>query len=296
MTSISAEHEKRAEKPYISITPPGGWVAIDLAEIWAYRGMVWQLTLRDIKKRYKQSALGPTWVVLLPLVSAGIFSVIFGALAGLPSGEIPYPVFVYTGMLIWGLFARAFTQTCNSIAINANLITKVYFPRLIGPIAGVAGSMLDLLLGLFVLTVMLLVTGIAPDWHIIYAPLCVVFAMLAAMSIGIWIAALSVKFRDIRFSATFLTQLMMWLTPVAYSSELVFGNERIPADWQPWAETAFQLNPMFVVVEGFRWSILGHPYGQPTVITAISVALTLALLWAGMLYFRRVDSTVADII
>ena len=296
MTSISAESDKRAEKPHMTLTPPRGWVAIDLAEIWAYRGMVWQLTLRDIKSRYKQSALGPTWVVLLPLVSSGIFSVIFGLLAGLPSGDIPYPVFVYTGMLVWGLFARAFTQTCNSIMGNANLITKVYFPRLIAPIAGVAGSMLDLLLGLAVLTVMLLITGMTPSWHIIYAPLCVVFAMLAAMSIGIWIAALSVKFRDIRFSATFLTHFMMWLTPVAYSSQIVFGNERIPADWQPWVETAFQLNPMFVVVEGFRWSILGHPYGQPTVITAISVALTLALLWVGMLYFRRVDSTVADII
>lgn len=290
--SASAE----STKPYLTITPPGGWQPINFAELWAYRDMVWRMTLRDIKSRYKQSALGPTWVIIIPLFQAGLFSVIFGTFAGMPSGGVAYPIFAFVGMLVWNQFNRAFGATGGCIAANENLITKVYFPRLVAPIASVAGSVLDLLLGLVVMAVIFIIAGIVPTWHIIFAPLFIILAMATAMGLGIWVASFSVKFRDFRYAAGFLGQFYMWLSPVAYSSEAVLGNERVPESIRPAFEFLFQLNPMFVAVEGFRWSTTGYDYGEPTWITGLSVAITLVILVTGLYYFRRVDSTVADIV
>jgi len=285
-----------SQKPYLTITPPQGWAPIDFRELWVYRDMVWRMILRDIKSRYKQSALGPTWVIIIPLFQAGLFSVIFGTLAGLPTGGVPAFVFTYVGMLVWQQFNRAFTQTAGCIASNENLITKVYFPRLIAPISAVCGSVLDLFFGIIILTIMLVATGIAPPIQVLLAPLYIILAMIVAMGVGIWIACFSVKFRDLRYASSFLTQFIMWLTPVVYSSEIVLESDRLPETIRPTVEVLYQINPLFVAVEGFRWTIWGHAPGEPTIHTAVGVALAIVILFAGLLYFRRVDSTVADVI
>lgn len=296
MSAIETPSEARAEKtPHIVITPPKGWAPIDVKELWQYRGMLWRLILRDIKARYKQSALGPAWVVIIPLTSAGIFSIIFGTFARLPSGNVPYPVFVYTGMLIWQLFARGFQQTGNCISVYGKLIGKVYFPRLIAPLSAIAAAILDLLLGLVVLTVILMIIGFTPSWRLILAPLFILLSMASALGLGIWIAALSIKVRDLRNATPFLAQFLMWLTPVAYSSEIVLGQSRLRGVWGELARTLYELNPMFVATEGFRWALFGTWTGAPTSRTILSMAILAIILTVGLLYFRRVDRTVADV-
>lgn len=294
MTTAMDTAQKTTQQ--IVIEPPRGWQPLSARELWGYREMIWRLTLRDIKSRYKQSVLGPTWVILIPLAQAGIFSLIFGALAGFPSGDIPYPVFVFAGMVVWSLFSRGFQQTGQSISANENLITKVYFPRLVAPIAALGGSIIDFALGIVILSVLLLITGVAVPWTVIFAPLYVAFAMLCAIGVGIWIAAFSVKFRDLRYATPFLVQIMMWMTPVAWSSQILFENDRLGPTLQRALEIAFQLNPLFVAVDGFRWAVTGYIYGQPTIYTAVSVALTLLVSVTGLMYFRRIDATVADVI
>ena len=281
------------------IKPPGGWNPIDLAELWRYRDMLWRMTLRDIKSRYKQSVLGPTWVIVIPIVQSLIFTLVFGVLlkAG-PEGEGygQYLVKTHCGMVVWLLFARAFTQTCGCIINNEALITKVYFPRLIAPIASVFGSMLDLILGLVVLVVFMLIFGVGASVNLVFAPLFVVLAMVSAMSVGVWIAVLSVRYRDLRYASQNFRQFLMYLTPVAFPGSVILNNPGIPESIRPTVEFLFQVNPMYVVVEGFRWSVFGHAEGAPTMISAISIAITLVLLIGGLFYFRRVDSTVADIV
>ncbi len=285
--------------PSMVIKPPGGWNPIDLVELWRYRDMLWRMTLRDIKSRYKQSVLGPTWVIVIPIVQTLIFTLVFGLLLGAKPEEenaSTYMVKTHCGMVVWLLFARAFTQTCSCIIANEALITKVYFPRLIAPLASTFGSILDLLLGLVVLVVLMLYAGVDTTANIVYAPLFILLAMVAAMSVGVWIAVLSVRYRDLRYASQNFRQFLLYLTPVAYPAAVILDNAGVSESVRPTFEVLFQLNPMYVVVEGFRWSVIGHADGAPTTLSAISVAITLALLIAGLFYFRRVDSTVADIV
>ncbi len=282
--------------PHVRIRPASGWSLLNLGEVWRYRELLWFFTLRDIKARYKQTLLGPIWIILMPLATSGLFSLIFGVLAGLPSGEIPYPVFVFSGTLVWGLFAKALSTSSACLKANQNLITKVYFPRLIIPLAASVSGLLDFLLGVGTLAVLMLVTGIAPSWSLLALPAFVLLAILAGLSVGVWISALSVRFRDIGYAATFLISFWMWLTPVAYSSEVVFDNPKVPAGFQPVLEAVYQLNPMFLVVEGFRWAAFGERVAGPTPLSWVSLAGLLFILGTGLFYFRRTEVTFADVV
>jgi lipopolysaccharide transport system permease protein len=282
------------------IEPPRGWNPLNLRELWQYREMVYRMVMRDIKARYKQSALGPFWVIVMPLLSAGIISIVFGGLAGLEAGKgsagqtMPYPVFVYSGMLIWNTFNRSFSATSNSLRSQGALMRKVYFPRLIAPVTGIASGLLDLLLGFVVLAAMVIVTGTWPTWAILTLPLYILGAWMVALAWGLWIATLSIRFRDLGKATGFLTQSLMWLTPVAWSSQLLFEGDKVPAKWQTTAEVAFQLNPLYHVVEGFRWAALGYSEWRIGELTFISLGATFVIFVIGLYNYRRVDANVVD--
>jgi lipopolysaccharide transport system permease protein len=285
-------------RPYVVIEPPTGWPTLDLADLWRYRDMIWLSVLRDITARYKQSLFGPLWIIVLPLVGAGLFSVVLGALGGLPAdGDEPYVVMVYAGMLIWGLFSRAFQSSSESIAVNQHIITKVYYPRLVSPIAGSLGGLLDYTLGMVLLGVILAVSGTTPSgWSVLAVPGCGLLAIFTGMSLGLWIASASARVRDLRYASTILLQLGMWTAPVVYSSRVIFEAQRVPEAYQGLVVTIFQLNPLYPVIEGFKSAMLGVPYRGSPVLAAVSIGIMLVLLISGMLYFRRVERTVADII
>jgi lipopolysaccharide transport system permease protein len=235
--------------------------------------------------RYKQTALGVTWVVLQPVLTMLVFSIVFGRLAKLPSDGIPYPVFAFTALLPWQLFAYALTESSNSLVSNQNLIGKVYFPRLVVPIAAVLAGLVDFTISLGVLTALMLYYGVRPSGAVILLPVLVLFTLITALAVGVWLAALNVQFRDVRYTIPFLTQFWLFATPVAYSSSL------IPQKWR----ALYGMNPMAGVVEGFRWAFLGKSGGIATT-ASISVAVVLILLVTGLGYFRRMEKTFADVV
>jgi lipopolysaccharide transport system permease protein len=273
------------------IRPSSGWRALNLAELWRYRELLYFLALRDIKLRYKQTALGIAWAVMQPLLTMAIFSIFLGKLAKVPSDEIPYPLFVLVGLLPWQLFAYSLTQSSNSLVAEQRLITKVYFPRLLVPLASVVSGLADFAVA-FVLVVGAMIycaaTGVfvaAPTWNLLALPFLVLFALAAALAVGLWLAALNVQFRDVKYTVPFLTQVWMFATPVVYSSSLVPEAYR----------ALYGLNPMAGVVAGFRWSLLGTG-DPPTALMVASAASVLALLVGGMYYFRRLERVFADIV
>ncbi len=273
------------EKPHISIEPPRGWQALEWREFWAYRELLFFLTWRDIKVRYKQTVLGATWAILQPVLTMVIFSIIFGRLAKLPSEGIPYPVFTFTALLPWQLFSFALTSSSNSLIESQNLITKVFFPRLIVPIASTIAGLVDFTIAFFVLLGMMFYYRITPQAYIWSLPLFLLLALASALAVGLWLSALNVKYRDIRYVVPFLAQFWMYATPVAYSSQL------IPEKWQ-WL---YSLNPMTGVVEGFRWALLGKSaLNLPFLL--LSAAVVLILLVSGLYYFKRVETGFADVI
>ena len=271
--------------PETVILPPGGWFSLEIGDLWHYRELLYFLTWRDLRVRYKQTLLGAVWAVLQPLLTMVIFSAIFGYFAKLPSQDIPYPVFTYTALLPWQLFAYALTQSSSSLIADRNLITKVYFPRLIVPLSSVVSGVVDFLVAFPLWLVMMLVYRIPFSWRILTLPLFILFALLTAMAIGLWLSALNVKYRDVRYTLPFLTQFWMYATPIAYSSTLVPE----PLRW------LYSLNPMTGVVEGFRWALLGteNPLGWPIF---ISVLIVLALFVGGVIYFKRMEDQFADLI
>jgi lipopolysaccharide transport system permease protein len=270
---------------HLVIKPPRGWQALNLKEVWNYREMLFFFTWRDIKVRYRQTVLGAAWAVLQPVLTMVIFSVIFGQLAKLPSQGVPYPVFTFTALLPWQLFAFALTSSSNSLITNQQLITKVYFPRLIIPISSVIAGLVDFLIAFGVLIIMMLFYGIAPTAAIWTLPLFLLLAVVSATGVGLWLSALNVEYRDIRYVVPFLTQFWMYATPIAYSSEL------IPVNWR-WL---YSLNPMTGVVEGFRWALLGRSaLDLPSLL--VSAAMVCVIFVTGLYYFKRVESTFADVI
>jgi lipopolysaccharide transport system permease protein len=273
------------------IRPGKGWRGIDLREVWRYRELLWFLTLRDIKLRYKQTALGVGWAVLQPLFTMAVFTVFFGRLGKLPSDGKPYALFVLAALLPWQLFAYALTQSSNSLVAEQRLITKVYFPRLIVPIASVLSGLVDFLVA-FVLMAGMMATGPAFGWFtlrptaaIFAIPIFTLFAVLSALAVGLWLSALNVQYRDVRYTIPFLTQFWMFLTPVAYSASLVPPEYRL----------LYGLNPMAGVVEGFRWALLDTDAPNWGMI-AVSTGVVLALLVGGLFYFRRMERTFADVV
>ena len=260
-------------------------MSLRLADLWAYRELLGFLVWRDVAVRYKQTALGVAWAVIQPFFTMVIFSVFFGALAKMPSDGVPYPVFAYCGLLPWQLFAQALNDSGNSLVSNQNLITKVYFPRLVIPIAAVLAGLVDFAIAFLILLVMMAVFRIAPTASLVMLPAFLLLAVASALAVGLWLAALNVQYRDVRYTIPFLAQAWLFATPVAYSSTLV------PARWR----LLYGLNPMAGVVEGFRWSLLGAGPG-PGPMVAVSTAVVVVLLVGGFYYFRRMERTFADVV
>ena len=287
MKDISVNSSIAAISPeaHIVIEPPVKWTALDLNELWRYRELLYFLAWRDVKLRYKQTALGAAWAILQPLLTMVVFSVIFGQLAKLPSDGIPYPIFTYTALLPWQMFAFALTNSSNSLITSQNLISKVYFPRLIIPLASTLAGVMDFAIAFLVLLGMMAYYRIVPTLAILYLPLFLLLALLSALAVGIWLSALSVEYRDVRYIVPFLTQFWMYATPIAYTSSL------IPEKWR----LLYGLNPMTGVVDGFRWALLGK--GQPPgMLLLASILMVVMILTSGLYYFRRTEKTFADVV
>ncbi len=280
-----------ADAPALVIEPRPGWRAFDLAELWAYRELLYFLVWRDIKVRYKQTVLGAAWAILQPLATAAVFTLFFGRLAHIASDGLPYPIFSYAGLLVWTFFAQGLTQSSASVVGSANLITKVYFPRLVIPLAAVVAGLLDLAVASPLLLVMMAYYKVWPGVAVVGLPLVLLLALLTAVGVGLWLAALNVEYRDVRFVVPFLVQLWLFVTPVIYPASVVAPHlERfgVPG-W------VLGLNPMAGVVEGFRWAMLGHG-AAPVHLIAASAAVALVLCVTGALYFRSVEREFADVV
>jgi lipopolysaccharide transport system permease protein len=279
VTQIAAD----TSAPIITVNEPSsGKVLPDLRALSRSREVLYFLTWRDVKVRYKQTAIGAAWAILQPLISMVIFTVIFSHWASLPSQGVPYPIFTYCALVPWTFFSTALTQSSGSLLLNERLVTKVYFPRLIIPLAAVCGTLVDMGLSSIVLVVMMVFYGITPTIGLIFVPFFVAMACAAAVGLGTLLAALNVRFRDVRYIVPFLVQLWVFVTPVAYSSSLV------PEKWR----SLYALNPMVGVVEGFRWAFLGVPMSGVDV--AISTLSASAMLFIGLVVFRRMEDTFAD--
>ena len=269
----------------IRIRPVSGGVRLNLGDLWEYRELLYFLVWRDLKVRYKQTVLGAAWAIIQPLFLMLVFTVFFGRLIGVPSEGLPYSIFAYTALLPWQLFARALSDASVSLVANERVITKVYFPRLLVPAAAVISSLVDFAIAFVLLLGMMLFYGVYPGLAIIALPVFILLALIAALGVGFWLSALNAIYRDVRYTLPFLTQLWMFATPVVYPSSLV------PREW--WF--LYSLNPMVGVVEGFRWSLLGKAAPSETVLV-VSAAVVLFIFGAGIVYFGRMEQTLADVI
>jgi len=267
------------------IKPSRGWISLDLREVWTYRELLYFLTWRDVKVRYKQTVLGAAWAIIQPVFTMVVFSLFFGHLARIPSDGIPYPIFSYAALVPWTFFANGLGQSSNSLVGSANLIKKVYFPRLVVPVSSVISGTVDFVLAFIVLLGMMLFYGIVPTLNVIWLPLLLLLALVTALGVGLWLSAMNVQFRDVRYVVPFLTQFWLFATPIAYPSSLLS---------EPW-RTLHGLNPMTGVVEGFRWTLLGTETA-PGPIIIVSSLMALALLVSGAFYFRRMERTFADVV
>ena len=286
MSAASTDpHVHHVSLPTLRISPPSRWTSLEFRELWEYRELLYFLIWRDVKVRYKQTALGAAWAVIQPFFMMVVFSLFFGRLAKVPSDGIPYPVFTFCALLPWQLFANALTESSNSLVGNQNLITKVYFPRLVVPISAVLGGLVDFVIAFMILLGMMLYYGIVPGWAIVTLPGFILLAVLTALGVGLWLSALNVQYRDVRYTIGFLVQLWLFLTPVAYPSSIV------PEKWRP----LYGLNPMAGVVEGFRWALLGKSQ-PPGALLWVSVAVVIVILFGGLYYFRRMEQQFADIV
>lgn len=265
------------------IGPPAGWVGLNWGELWEYRELLLFLTWRDIQVRYKQTVLGMAWAVLQPLLAMLAFSLFFGRLAKMPSDGVPYPIFAYCALVPWQLFAYALTESGSSLIANQNLISKVYFPRLVIPMSAVLAGLVDFLIAFAVLVAMMGYYGLSPSMAAWALPAAVALIIGVALGAGLWLSALNVRYRDVRYTIPFLVQFWLFVTPIAYPSSLV------PAQWR----SLYGLNPMVGVVEVFRWALLGTPMPAPGML-AMSLAATTVLLISGLYYFRRMEDTFAD--
>jgi lipopolysaccharide transport system permease protein len=269
----------------VIIQPSHGWVSLGLRDLWAYRELLYFLAWRDIKVRYKQTVLGASWAILQPFLSMLIFTIFFGWLAQMPSDGTPYPVFTFTALVPWTFFSNGLTQSSNSLVSSANLIKKIYFPRLVVPISVVLAGLPDFMLSFLVLIGMMFYYGVHPNWlSLLYLPPLLLLALVTSLGTGLWFSALNVKYRDVRYIVAFLTQVWMFATPVVYPASL------LPARWR----TIYGINPMVGVIEGFRWALLKTD-AAPGPYIAVSSVTALLILITGMYYFRRVEKDFADL-
>lgn len=280
------EREQENMEPWDTIISPSqGWVPLNLRELRDYHELLYFLIWRNIKVRYKQTVLGGAWAVLQPFLTMIVLSIFFGRLAGIPSEGVPYPIFAYTALVPWTFFANALSQASSSLLEQERLITKIYFPRMLLPLAAVLSGLLDFAIAFILLIGMMLWYGITPTLAIMLVPFFVLMATLTALGAGLWLSALNVQYRDVRYVIPFLVQFWLFISPIAYPSSLV------PEPWR----ALYGLNPVAGVVEGFRWALLGHA-PIPAVLLGVSLFTVLAVLVGGLYYFRRMEENFADVI
>jgi lipopolysaccharide transport system permease protein len=271
--------------PVIRIEPSTSRLRLRLKELWDYRELLYFLVWRDVKVRYKQTAIGAVWAILQPLLTMVIFTVVFARFAKMPSDGLPYPIFVYSALLPWTYFARALNQSTVSVVGNANLITKVYFPRLLLPVSATLSGLIDFGISFVFLLGMMVWYGIMPGWGMLFLPCFILLAMLSALSVSLWLSVVNVRYRDVGQALPFLIQLWLFASPVAYPLSVV------PEKWR----ILFSLNPMTGVIEGFRWDLLGR--ATPDLVPIIiSVTVVLAVLFGGLFFFKRMEETFADVV
>ncbi len=267
------------------IEPAHGWVSLNLREVWEYRELLVFLAWRDVAVRYKQTLLGGAWAILQPFTAMIVFSVVFGQFAHLPSDGLPYPIFAYTALLPWNFFSGALSRASTSLVSSANLITKVYFPRVIVPLAAAAGAAVDFAVAFLMLIAMMIFFGIAPSWRIVLLPVFLLVAFITALGVGLWVSALNVRYRDMGYLIPFAVQVWLYASPVAYSSSIV------PEQWR----LLYGLNPMAGVIEGFRWALLGTQW-EPGPLIGVSLVVIALLLVSGLVFFQRMEETFADVV
>ena len=280
-----AQLDKSTPPVRLRIQPTRGWPSLKLEEVWAYRELLFFLVWRDVKVRYKQTVLGAAWAIIQPFFTMVVFSLFFGKLARLPSEGLPYPLFSYAALVPWQYFATALSQASNSVVASGGLVQKVYFPRLTLPISAVLAGLVDFGLAFLVLIGMMVYYGRVPTVTVLWLPLLLLLAIVTALGVGLWLAALNVRFRDVRHIVPFLMQLWLFGTPIAYSSSLLSG---------PW-RTVYAINPMVGVVEGFRWGLLGVKTA-PGPMIAVSSLVALAIFVGGLYFFRATERVFADVI
>lgn len=269
---------------YVEIKPRKGWGDLGFVEIWEFRELLYFLIWREVKGRYRQMALGPTWIILKPFVTMVVLSLVFGKLAKLPSDGVPYPLFSYSALLPWTLFTVSLSKSASSLVSNMGIISKVYFPRIVVPISTACAGLVDFFMSFLILIGMMVYFGYLPDFKLLILPMYLALAVLTAMGVGLWLATLAVKFRDVAYAVEHLLQVAMYLTPVVYPASMV------PEAWRG----LYMLNPMAQVVEGFRWALVGA--GQaPDLNTLIVWGIVLVLLFSGAHLFRRTERTVVDL-
>lgn len=283
-TSISLS-VKTDKISVVHIEPSQGWVSLKFRELWEYRELLYFLIWRDIKVRYRQTVLGAAWAIIQPFFTMVVFSLFFGRLAQIPSDGIPYPIFSYVALVPWTFFAQGLSQGSSSLVGSSNLIKKIYFPRLVVPLASVLAGIVDFVLAFSVLLVMMLYYGVVPTLNILWLPFFLLLALVSALGTSLWLSTMNVQFRDVRYTVPFLTQFWLFITPIAYPSSLLS---------EPW-RTLYGINPMAGVVEGFRWALLGTNTA-PGLIIIVSSIVALALLVSGAFYFRRMEKTFADVV
>jgi lipopolysaccharide transport system permease protein len=281
-TAGAGSHDTQV--PTIIIRPPRKWVPVNFKELWEYRELLYFFTWRDVKLRYKQTGLGIAWAIIQPLFLMIVFSLFFGGLAQIPSDGVPYPLFSLAALLPWTLFAEGMTRSTISMVSNASIMTKVYFPRLIMPVASIMSPLVDFCFAFGILIIMMAYYGFVPTINVIFLPLLVIFAMMTSLSVGLWLSALNVKYRDFQYTVPFLIQIWMFASPVVYPASMVPQQLRF----------LYALNPMTGVIEGFRWALLGT--NPPTTMIFISLGVVIALLVTGVFYFRRMEQYFADIV
>lgn len=284
MTTNSIETRKKLE--VVTIKPSKGWVGLRLNDLWVYRELVYFLTWRDLKVRYKQSVLGILWAILKPFMTMVVFTIFFGNFAKMPSDGVPYPIFAYTATLPWELFASAMSVASRSMVASGSMISKIYFPRMIVPLASVMSSVVDFFIGFIILIAMMFYYKIVPTIATLWLPLLILLALVTALGVGFWTSALMVRYRDVGYLMPFLTNLWMYITPVVYPSSM------IPEKWR----LLYYLNPMTGVVEGFRYALLGTTQSISTGMILLSTTISILILISGLFYFRRMEKQFADMI
>ena len=283
---IDGDQEDENREPWdIIISPSKRWVPLNLHELRDYHELLYFLIWRNIKVRYKQTVLGGAWAIIQPFFTMIVFSIFFVRLAGISSEGVPYPIFAYTALVPWTFFASALTQASNSLLEHERMITKIYFPRLLLPVSAVLSGLLDFAISFSILIGMIIWYGLTPTMGLLFLPLFILTATLTALGVGLWLSALNVQYRDVRYVIPFLVQFWLFVTPIAYSSNLV------PEKWQ----ALYGLNPMTGVVEGFRWALLGISYVSIELVLASLLTMFVVLI-SGLYYFRRMEETFADVV